>query len=107
MTAYEIYASALYSLGYGYPLWVPESLDGCEVQEGAVGWLLDGGFRTLFNSMVPADHDLNSGLRVPPDHIPFYRDPRSGVRDHLITQPLLQSRNIQRIGVSASASLSG
>ena len=62
MPPHSNYAEDLFPLGHGHPLWIPESLNGCEVNVGAVGWLEDGGFRTLFNATVPPDDELNVNM---------------------------------------------
>ncbi|KAI0765560.1 hypothetical protein BC629DRAFT_1541098 [Irpex lacteus] len=64
--AAAVYADQLCTYGYGHALWCPEptqSEDGCtrHVHLGDVGFLdEDGGFRSLFNITVGADHELNA-----------------------------------------------
>ncbi|KAI0744883.1 hypothetical protein C8Q76DRAFT_688166 [Earliella scabrosa] len=49
-TAAGIYARELFSLGYGYPMWCPEPCPR-EIRLGDVGYLRDGQFHILFNTM--------------------------------------------------------
>ena len=104
---YEKYAEELFSTGHGLPLWVPESLGGTEVHVGAVGWLTQGGFRTLFNALVPAEHPLNSGMFVPPSHKPLVVDPRLIRDDAVLTDPFICSQSGGHIVANASAQTIG
>ncbi|RDX46032.1 WD40 repeat-like protein [Lentinus brumalis] len=61
---WDIYAEQLFSLGYGYPLWIPEP-NQHEVDIGDVGWIQDGEFCTLFNSRKPEDSPVNIDKGVP------------------------------------------
>ena len=67
--AWDIYAEALYPLGYGYPLWNPNIdptasvVDLCDV-----GWLKKGELMQLFNARRNAD-PVQHG--VPPSFVPF------------------------------------
>lgn len=61
---WDIYAEQLISLGYGHPLWIPEPNER-EVEIGDVGWLKEGEFRPLFNTMKPENHPVNLAKGVP------------------------------------------
>ena len=104
MPPHSNYAEDLFPLGHGHPLWIPESLNGCEVNIGAVGWLEDGGFRTLFNATVPTDDELNVNMFVPPDHVPLTIDSRARRRDQILTEPFMFSKSVRNIGVAAETS---
>ena len=70
---WDIYAQQLLPVGYGHPLWVPESssISGREVLVGDIGWLKEGEFRALFNSMKDADDPINQAKSVPRDFAVF------------------------------------
>ncbi|EJF60301.1 hypothetical protein DICSQDRAFT_171261 [Dichomitus squalens LYAD-421 SS1] len=66
---WEVYATALFPQGYGYPLWHPQptydsSFGLYEVEIGSVGWIHEGRFPQLFNARKPRDDPINVG-RVP------------------------------------------
>jgi hypothetical protein len=62
-----LYAQEMYKKGYGCALWIPEPqsnrtayLSNGGVSVGDVGCITeDGGFDTLFNVLLPADHPVN------------------------------------------------
>ena len=68
-TPWDIYAEQLFPVGYGHPLWIPEPNER-EVQIGDVGWLKEGEFRALFNSMKRSDDPVNA-KGVPADFSVF------------------------------------
>ena len=96
---WEIYAEQLFPLKYGYPLWLPDSY-GQEVQVGDVGWLVNGGFRALFNAMNP---DSSSAIAAPSSTIePLERHRVPETTCPIITQPMICSRSIRRVQTDAS-----
>ena len=92
----DIYAEQLFPLGHGHPLWIPEpNNNGREIDIGDVGWLKDGDFRSLFNSMKPEDDPVNAAKGVPLDFEVF--NPRNisiGTYPR-ITQPAVCSRSVR------------
>ena len=54
--AWDIYAEQLIDKGYGYPLWYPDQPAQRQIHLGDVGWIQEGEFVPLFNTMKP---DLN------------------------------------------------
>ncbi|KAI1781683.1 hypothetical protein LXA43DRAFT_908057 [Ganoderma leucocontextum] len=93
---WDIYASQLFPIGYGHPLWMPEptSTSGREVCIGDVGWLKEGEFRALFNSMNDADHPINQEKKVPRDFQVFCPPNLSIGRSDKITAQMVCSRSI-------------
>ncbi len=111
LTPWEIYTRTLVHLGYGYPLWhpVPEvdaDYGPREVEIGSVGFVDEGRFRHLFNSLKPADDPFNLS-RVPEEFQPF-RPPLRTIAgpEEVITQSCLTSHSIQQIAGSASLDIS-
>ena len=104
MVHYTNYAKDLFALGFGYPLWIPDSIARRKVEIGAVGWLQDGGFRTLFNTT--GNPVLNNGLFVPQQFSRLKVDSRQFVEDEQITQPLLYSRSVYHTDAAAEVSAS-
>ena len=105
---WDIYASELFPLGYGHPLWMPEpSSRGREVFIGDVGRLKSGAFRPLFNSMRDADHHINQEMGVPQDFQVFR--PRNLLIDNSdkITQGMVYSRSIKTREVGADGAAVG
>ncbi|KAL0569231.1 SCF ubiquitin ligase complex subunit cdc4 [Marasmius crinis-equi] len=111
----QIYASALCTLGHGYPLWIPEPNNALSAQYqesgvriGDVGVLTDdGGFNFVFNVCSPADDPVNQ-FGLPPGFQPLHWD--SGSRREISKRfrpgaPIL-SRGARTwdIAVEASAS---
>ena len=60
----HIYARKLWPLRHGHPLWIPDSKTG-EVFVGDVGWIREGEFRALFNSLEDALDPINYHRGVP------------------------------------------
>ena len=58
--AHTIYAAQLVSRGYGHPLWQPEPTRLGEPLLGDVGFLQEGCFYRLFNSMKSQDDPVNA-----------------------------------------------
>ena len=103
--AWDVYAEHLFHHGHGLPLWLPEpDTTASEVQIGDVGWMKKGGLLQLFNAMKNED---NQPVRygVPDDFEPF-NPPNLVVTGptQRILQPLLYSRTVREVDVSASAS---
>jgi hypothetical protein len=69
MVAYETYAASLVSKGHGHPLWQPNPGEYPPVELADVGYVLEGGFITLFNASV--DRSDSSGSGQPHDHTPL------------------------------------
>ena len=99
--AWDIYAEQLFSLGYGYPMWVPDVDPAlAEVEIGDVGWIEEGQFLQLFNATrSPEDRQIRG--RVPSDFEQL--DPTClliiGPHQH-ITQRFISSRTIEKINAS-------
>ncbi|KAI0364291.1 hypothetical protein BV20DRAFT_974618, partial [Pilatotrama ljubarskyi] len=103
---WTIYAERLQKLRYGYPLWVPDPPPGQgEVQLGDVGWIYEGEFMRMFNTMRPTDED--QALGVPPaftrlDPAPLHiRGPRERIRQGLLSDGISHERVISG-GIDAS-----
>ena len=104
-TAWNIYAKQLMPLGFGYPLWGPEpDPDLGEVRIGDVGYLQEGYFCVLFNTMRGADDPVNSRKGVP-EGFETFNPPNSMLirRPNVITHPRLHSKNLQSMELSAGA----
>ncbi|KAI1795614.1 hypothetical protein LXA43DRAFT_881508 [Ganoderma leucocontextum] len=108
LPAWSIYAQQLFHHRYGYPLWMPEydaSLG--EVEIGDVGWINEGGFYPLFNTLKSADERQPRGV-VPEGYEPMnlssviISDPRK-----IVTQPLLCGGSIKQVKVSAAFTANG
>ncbi|KAM5536984.1 hypothetical protein V8D89_009313 [Ganoderma adspersum] len=93
---WDIYAEQLFPSGYGHPLWKPEPnpSSGREVFIGDVGWLKEGEFRALFNSMKDADDPINEEKSVPRDYTVFESTNMSIGRSDKITSSIVFSRSI-------------
>ena len=106
VAAWDIYAEQLMPLQYGHPLWYPESEPGQkEVQIGDVGYLQEGHFCFLFNTMHAADDPVNSVRGVPLDFEVF--DPPNPMLvclPNAVTQPHIHSKSLQSLTISASVS---
>ncbi|TFK89205.1 WD40 repeat-like protein [Polyporus arcularius HHB13444] len=92
-TPWDIYAEQLLPVGYGHPLWIPEPNER-EVEIGDVGWLNNGEFRALFNSMKPHDDPINLDKGVPPDFKVFNPRNLSIHNTERIGQKMVCSRSI-------------
>lgn len=98
-----IYADQLFPLQYGHPLWLPDSY-GREVNVGDVGWLVNGGFRSLLNAIQgPDDPTYTSSppsfQRLDPQKVPEVNWPA-------ITQPFICSRSIRRLEAGGEGHIS-
>lgn len=93
---WDIYAQQLFPVGYGHPLWVPEpsSTSGREVLIGDVGWLKEGEFRALFNSMREGNDPINQEKYVPQDFTVFSPSNISIGKTDKITASMVFSRSI-------------
>ena len=105
MTApWDIYAEQLLPLGYGYPLWIPEP-NGREIHIADIGWLKDGAFRPLFNSMRSAGDPLNKKRGVPENFIEFDQK-NAFVQEYArISQRIVSSRSIRTTETSAAVNV--
>lgn len=101
-TPWDIYAEQLFPIGYGHPLWIPEPNER-EVQIGDVGWLKEGEFRALFNSMKPSDDPINA-KGVPADFSVFESRNTSVAECDKIMQMEVCSRSIRKLENSVEAS---
>ena len=105
--AHEVYATQLWALGYGHPLWGPEpSTQYGEIRIGDIGYLKAGYFFFLFNCMLDEEDTVNSHLGIPPNFQVFRPPNRLAPRfcpDH-ITQSQLHSRSIRALSVSGGVS---
>ena len=100
-TPWDIYADQLFPVGYGHPLWIPEPNER-EVQIGDVGWLKEGEFRALFNSMKPSDDPINA--KGVPAGFSLFRPPNLSVgKCDKIIQDVVCSRSIRIFENSAEA----
>lgn len=104
--AWDIYARELMPLGFGHPLWGPEPcLQFGEVRLGDVGYLRDGRFRFLFNTMRDAEDPVNVQRGVPSGFEVF--DPPDPMIVHdlnEITQTEIHSKNLHSTSVSTMTS---
>ncbi|EIW56379.1 uncharacterized protein TRAVEDRAFT_85565, partial [Trametes versicolor FP-101664 SS1] len=107
----DVYAESLTYLGYGYPLWCPDTwnqLRPWDIEIGDVGWLRKGQFCPLIRTTTSRATQQPYGT-LPAGHVPFdiSRAALGGNPDRIM-QSMLHSRRIQMIEVSAglSASLS-
>ena len=94
---WDIYAQQLLPVGYGHPLWVPEpsSTSGREVLIGDVGWLKEGEFRALFNSMRDEEDPVNQEKNVPRDFTVFSPSNISIGKSDKITATMVFSQSIK------------
>ncbi|KAM5544356.1 hypothetical protein V8D89_002016 [Ganoderma adspersum] len=102
---WNIYADELRHHPHGYPLWMPDpDPSTTEVQLGDVGWLHDGGFYRLFNSMK-AEGEPQVQDAVPSGFKPFCPPPSSvvGPREK-IWEPILCGRGVNQV-VEVSTSI--
>lgn len=103
--AYDIYAKELWGLGHGHPLWGPEPDPHYgEVRLGDVGYLSNGYFSFLFNSMRRADDPVNAECGVPANFQMFQPFSAPRIRPNAITQNQLHSRSVRSLTVSAEVS---
>lgn len=103
--AWDIYAQRLIHLGHGHPLWGPEpSQRFGEVRLGDVGYLHEGRFCFLFNTMHSADDPVNS-RGVPRDFVIFTPlDSSSIYWPNAITRTQLCSKSLRSVEIAASVS---
>lgn len=67
---WDVYLDCLFPLGFGRPLWHPFGEEGA-VLLGDVGWIENGRFCPLFNSMCDKDHAVHFVRGVPRDFRPI------------------------------------
>ena len=102
---WDIYADQLLPLGYGHPLWLPDSY-GREVHIGDVGWLINGGFRALINS-TKEHGGLPAHAKVPLGFQPLDPETIPPVTWPAITLPMICSRSIHLLDAVTDARVSG
>ncbi len=102
---WDIYAEQLFSLGYGYPLWIPEP-NQHEVDIGDVGWIQDGEFCTLLNTRKPEDSPVNIDKGVPP-HFDMFCPPnshiyaRQGIMPKMVCSPGIRAMDaVTKVGAA-------
>ena len=104
---WDIYAKELFQYGHGYPLWGPEpDTTYGEVRLGDVGYLREGRFCFLFNTMRPQSDPINSG--GVPENFDVFVPPHPKSIQHYpdkITQTQLHSGSISSVSIAAGASL--
>lgn len=96
ISAPQIYAEQLIPRGYGLPLWKPEPPRSGEHEIGDVGFLQNGRFCRLFNSMKSPDDPVNI-LGVPEGFKPLV------LPEHLLDEnedflpqgPIYNKRSVQ------------
>lgn len=98
---YMVYAAELVGRGYGLPLWFPEPTSDVlsrEVHLGDVGFVSEGRFYALFNTMHDDLHPLNRG-GVPGDFARLYIDERMFVarQDHFLPAGPVYSTSVSNI----------
>lgn len=92
---WNVYAEELFPAGHGHPLCPPDSRgDQRELFIGDVGWLRQGEFRPLFNSMKPPDDPINAMTGVPPDFEPLNHCNLYLREGATINHPVVHSRGI-------------
>ncbi|PIL29922.1 hypothetical protein GSI_07832 [Ganoderma sinense ZZ0214-1] len=99
----DVYAQLLSLRGHGLPLWEPEPTRFGEVLIGDVGYMQNGGFFRLFNSILPAEDPVNLG-GVPQDYkqlqIP---DTLRHHTRHALGAGAICSKGVAAVNVDASA----
>ena len=105
----DVYAKELWELGFGYPLWNPDSPpneDGVLI--GDVGFVNKGTFYRMFNALKPADDPINhSGVPDGYEPFTFYSPEKSYFRKFgAINGGALHSKSIEQLAVTSSASRS-
>ncbi|KAI0756081.1 hypothetical protein C8Q80DRAFT_6164 [Daedaleopsis nitida] len=105
-TAWDIYSRQLISLGYGHPLWGPEPCSNFgPIRLGDVGYLREGHFRVLFNTMEGRDDPVNVRRGLPVGFQIFVPPADSVLHESdKITQPQLHSKSIQSIRLASAVS---
>ena len=102
---WDIYADEHLHHGYGYPLWMPDSDPSVsEAEIGDVGWLQDGGFYQMFNSMKAEGEPQVRG-DIPSNYVPFC-PPTLAIAGphHKILQPVLCGHSIKQVDVDLQVS---
>ena len=87
---WDVYRSCLFPLGYGYPLWHPFGEEGA-VWLGDVGWVREGKFYPLFNSMRKEDDVVHFLRGVPRDFRPITVDYQLRIVTDLLGHSATQS----------------
>ena len=101
-TPWDIYARNIFYCGYGHPLWIPEPTER-EIHIGDVGWIQEGEFKPLFNTMRPRDHPINSHKGVPKGFVVF-DPPKLFISEcNRFHQPIVHSYGMRSIESGAAA----
>lgn len=98
--AWDIYAHELFPLRYGHPVWYPDpGPDDEQVNIGDVGYLRQGRFHRLFNTMGLGEGNVG-GV---PSSFKEFRPHSSTIRflENAITQACLHSKNMSSTTISA------
>lgn len=101
--AWEIYARQLFKLGRGYPLWEPEPSSNGEINIGDVGYVHQGCFYRIFNTITP-EADLSDNFET------FELRPRRGTAQAIQTRKAAMDsgfhygRTIKESGLHGSSS---
>ena len=98
---WDIYAEQLLPVGYGHPLWLPEP-SSREIELGDVGWLKEGGFHPLFNSMNASEDSINRERGVPSAFAMFNLQNLYISEDENLAQPIVYSKSIRTTDVSGN-----
>lgn len=102
--AWEIYAQRLDSPGWGRPMWFPEPSDQFgAVHIGDVGYLYEGRFQFLFNSMGPAGNPRN--VRGKPHGYTPFQPPLNAFDHQTIPPTTLMSTGLQTINASITGGI--
>lgn len=105
LAPWDIYAQKLLHLGHGHPLWGPEPSDRFgEIRLGDVGYLEQGRFCFLFNTMKEGNDPINS-RGVPEGFSKF--DPPDSKPIHwkdAITRTELHSKSLRAVEISTTGS---
>ena len=96
---WDIYAEQLLPVGYGHPLWLPEP-NSREIELGDVGWLKEGGFHPLFNSMKAPDDPINLDKGIPPNFTTFNPPNLWISNNEKLVQDIVYSKSIHTTDVS-------
>ncbi|RPD70200.1 WD40 repeat-like protein [Lentinus tigrinus ALCF2SS1-7] len=98
---WDIYAKELLPAGYGHPLWMPEPNER-EIELGDVGWLSEGAFHALFNSMKSDDDPVNLDQGVPSNFTTFNPQNLFVIRGEKLVQNIVCSQSIQTTDAQGS-----
>lgn len=98
-----VYAEQLFKLGYGTPLYEPDSrgYDFDRVRVGDVGWLKDGAFHRLFNLILDHDNpnndeDFRQAFPQEPRHLNEWQT--KIMRPTRLSAGLMKSSSVRKLG---------